>query len=539
MASNKRILLLVILFPFFAFANENKYIIYFKDKPFDSQLKNKFTPKAIAFRTKMNIPFDFRDDAVNANYIQNLQQLGCKILNQSNWLNAAMVSMNVDILSQIKSLQFISDIIPIHKTNTNGITAITIGDTCEAIQIPLTFEDNYTYSFAQEALVNGQYLHEQGFNGEGMDIAICDNGFYNANNNPAFTNIFSTNRILGTYDYVHNDSLVYDEQAGSHGAYCFSFIAGTLSNQYIGTATKSNFYLFHTENNSGERLQEEFNLATALERCSQLGVKVVSISLGYTTFDVPSENHDTSDMMKNDTPAAKAVNIAASKGILVCVAAGNEGTKPWHYISTPSDADSAFAIASVDVNGNPAASSGWGLATDPRVKPNIAAAGQSVNYINTAGNIATGSGTSFATPQIAGLSACLWQAFPAKTNWEIKAAIEQSASQYLTPDKKIGYGIPDFQKAYNILATSTFVSNNFLKDEITIYPNPFADKLTIEFKKNITVNRIKIFDNIGQEVFIQLAPTEFYLQLQNLPKGMYILQIDSDKGNFIKKIIKE
>ena len=175
--------------------------------------------------------------------------------------------------------------------------------------------------------------------------------------------------------------LLFDD---AHGAYCFSFIAGIKANQYIGTSTKSKFYLFQTENNDGgsERLQEEFNLAIALQRCDQLGVDVVSISLGYTTFDSAFENHDTSDMKKNNTPAAKAVNIAASKNILICVAAGNEGAKPWHYISTPSDADSAFAIAAVDKNGNIASFSGYGLATDIRVKPNVAAVGSSANFIN-------------------------------------------------------------------------------------------------------------------------------------------------------------
>jgi serine protease AprX len=98
----------------------------------------------------------------------------------------------------------------------------------------------------------------------------------------AFNHLRTENRILGTYDYVNNDSTVFESIA--HGTNVLSCIAGIISNQYLGTSTKSNFYLFLTENASSERLQEEFNLATALERCDQLGVDVVNISLGIHHF---------------------------------------------------------------------------------------------------------------------------------------------------------------------------------------------------------------------------------------------------------------
>ncbi|HOY43058.1 MAG TPA: S8 family serine peptidase, partial [Chitinophagales bacterium] len=449
----------------FAKQNPEKYIVYFKDKPTNVDVTKLFNEKALQNRKKYNIPFDERDFSVDSNYIVQLKNINATILNTSNWLNASLISIDENDISNLENLPFVTSIIKVEKTTIGGSGIASVKDIneCEATNDIQDFENNYSSSFPQVNLLKGEYLHEQGFNGENMTIAVCDNGFYNVNNNNAFTHIFNENRLLGTYDYVHSDSLVYDESQGppnyvSHGSNCFSFIAGYKENQFIGTATKSNFYLFHTENTPTERLQEEFNLATALERCTQLGVNVVSISLGYTTFDVPSENHDTSDMRKNNTPSAKAVNMAVSKGLLVCVAAGNEGNSSWKYISSPSDADSAFCIASVDINGSIAVTSGYGLPNDPRVKPNVAAVGVSPYLINTSGIVGQfGGGTSYATPQIAGLAACLWQAFPTKTNWEIKTAIEQSASQYLTPDKRIGYGIPDFKKAYQLLSSTTYV----------------------------------------------------------------------------------
>ncbi|HQG37841.1 MAG TPA: S8 family serine peptidase, partial [Chitinophagales bacterium] len=486
MGKNKVILIVLLFTVLPIFSNTGKYIVYFKDKPVENNIQQRFTPKAIENRLKYKIPFDERDYAINKNYLQQLYELGAEIKNKSNWLNAVVIQVDKKTLHKIYQLPEVQQIITIEKTKKKGIASDENINECSASTAIQTFEDTYISSFPQFNLLHGEYLHEKGYHGENMIVAICDNGFYNANTNPAFSNLFSDKRILGTYDYVSGDSLVFEDATGAHGAFCFSFMAAEKPNQYMGTATKAAYYLFQTENNSSERLQEEFNLATALERCSQLGVSVVSISLGYTTFDVPTENHDTADMKKNDTPAAKAVNIAASKGLLVCVAAGNEGTSPWHYISSPANADSAFTIASVDVNGNPAASSGWGLATDTRVKPNVAAVGQGAKFINTSGVLSSGNGTSFATPSLAGMATCLWQAFPNKTNWEIKTAIEKSASQYLTPDKKIGYGIPNFEHAFQILNTPI----NILENIISIYPNPFHNVINIEQNSNTIIKNI-------------------------------------------------
>ncbi|MCB0506696.1 MAG: S8 family peptidase [Bacteroidetes bacterium] len=518
-----------------------KYIVYFKDKPTCADVQKQFSEQAIAKRKKIDIAFDYRDFPINQNYIKQLENRNVLILQHSNWLNAVLVQANKKQISNFPFIQSIAKV-PSSKNKSN-ILSEEESQECEQNNAIQEFEDGYTSSFPQTHLLNGEYLHEQGFNGENMTIAICDNGFYNVDSNVAFRHIFESNKLLGTFDYVHNDSLVYDESGGapnftSHGSNCLSFIAGKIDSQYIGTSTESNFYLFHTENNSSERLQEEFNLAAALERCSQIGVDVVSISLGYTTFDVPSENHDTSDMRTNSTPAAIAVNIASSKGMLVCVAAGNEGVTGWKYISSPADADSAFTIGSVDINGNVASSSGYGMPNDSRVKPNIAAMGVNAKYIRTNGTISTGGGTSYATPQIAGLAACLWQAFPSKTNWEIKTAIEQSSSQYLTPNDRIGYGIPDFKKAYQILATPTFISSSLFEKEFSVFPNPFHQTISINHNGNADIKEISILDNVGREVFSLNSVSTNTIDLSALPTGLYLMRMVSNKGILIKKILK-
>ncbi len=537
MVKNKYILFFLLAIPLFSFANGNlqQIIVYFKDKPTGIQIESIFSAKALEKRKQQHLPFDARDYPVNSSYLEALKRKGITVLNVSNWLNAAIIETTAH-LKTLKKMPFVSDVITV--PDAPAATAVQNVESCTEIQ---DFEDTYVNSFAQFHLLNGEYLHEQGFNGENMTIAICDAGFQSANSNPAFSALFSEHRVLGTYDYVNNDSTVFEPTVHFHGSNCLSFIAGKKDNQYIGTAMKAQFYLFQTEYAPTERLQEEFNLATALERCSQLGVDIVSISLGYLNeFNVPSENHDTSDLRKNNTPAAKAVNIAASKGMLVVVAAGNEGANAnWKYLTTPGDADSAFTIGAVDINGIAASFSSYGLPNDTRVKPNVAAMGKAANFINTAGNVSSGNGTSYATPTIAGLSACLWQAFPSKTAWEIKTAIEQSASQYLTPDDRVGYGIPDFKKAYTLLATASFVSDAQLEKDFQVYPNPFQQYIVINNLGNTGIQSVQLFNQIGQTVYRQDSPANPTIELGTLPNGMYLLHITTDKGILIKKLIKD
>jgi serine protease AprX len=539
MVKNKYILSFLLFIPLFSFAESNlkKFIVYFKDKPSNIQIESLFSAKAMEKRKLYQLPFDYRDYPVDNSYIEQLKQQGMKVLTVSNWLNAAVVETSAHLKS-LKKKPFISDVVLIPNTHGSSIAHVQHIETCEEIQ---DFEDGYVNSFAQFHMLNGEYLHEQGFNGEDMTIAICDAGFQNANVNPAFSALFSENRVLGTYDYVNGDSTVFEPTVHYHGSNCLSFIAGKKDNQYLGASSRSDFYLFQTEYEPTERLQEEFNLATALERCAQLGVDVVSISLGYLdVFDVPSENHDTSDLRKNNTPAARAVNIAASKGMLVVVAAGNEGAHPWRYITTPADADSAFAIGAVDINGVVASFSSYGLPNETRVKPNVAAIGKGAYYINSTGNVVGGgNGTSYATPVIAGFSACLWQAFPSKSAWEIKTAVEQSASQYLTPDDRIGYGIPDFKKAYSILAAPSFVSDAQLEKDFLIYPNPFHQTILINNLGNTTIQSVQIYNQLGQMVYSQDTPASMSLELGAFPDGMYLIQITTAKGILLKKLIKD
>ncbi|HNE50234.1 MAG TPA: T9SS type A sorting domain-containing protein, partial [Chitinophagales bacterium] len=118
-------------------------------------------------------------------------------------------------------------------------------------------------------------------------------------------------------------------------------------------------------------------------------------------------------------------------------------------------------------------------------------------------------------------------------------AIEQSASQYLTPDKKIGYGIPDFEKAYTILSTATYVSDKSVDNDLSIFPNPFQTLINIQQKNNKIVKNISVLNSLGVVVAAKVNPIDNQIILTDIESGMYILRIETDKGLCIKKIIKE
>jgi subtilisin family serine protease len=189
----------------------------------------------------------------------------------------------------------------------------------------------------------------------------------------------------------------------------------------------------------------------AIEMADSLGLHIVSTSLGYSTFDNEQFDYTYADMDGRTSRGARAAAIAARKGLLLVVAAGNEGDKPWHYLSTPSDADSILTVGAVDGSGNIASFSSYGPSADGRVKPEVCALGKLTALINPSNSyIIHSNGTSFACPLIAGMAACLWSALPDATNMEIRERIIRSADHYNHPQEQYGYGIPNAWMAYTM-----------------------------------------------------------------------------------------
>jgi subtilisin family serine protease len=218
--------------------------------------------------------------------------------------------------------------------------------------------------------------------------------------------------------------------------------------------------LYRTEDTNSEYPIEEFNMVCGMERADSAGADVISASLGYSEFDDASFNHTYAQMNGNTTIAAIGADLAAKKGILFVNAAGNEGSNAWHYIITPADGDSVVAVGAVSTSGAVGSFSSYGPSSDGQVKPDVASVGVGAMVQSTSNTVVTGSGTSFACPNMAGLSSILWQGFPEVSNMRIVRALREAGSITASPNDRIGYGIPDLKAAFGKLLTEFATSSS-------------------------------------------------------------------------------
>ena len=405
---------------------------------------------------------------------------------------------------------------------------------------------NYGNSYLQIHIHEGEYLHDKGFHGEGMLVAILDAGFYHYLSLPAFDSARNNNQVIDTYDFVANKVSVNEEHP--HGMECFSIMAGNIPGQLVGSSPKANYYLYRSEDVYSESPVEEQYWAAAAERADSIGVDVISTSLGYNQFDNPVFNYTYADMNGNTTISARAADFAAKKGMIVVIAAGNAGTSTWHYITTPADADSVIAVGAVNASGIVASFSSYGPSSDGRAKPAVASVGVSTALSSTTGTIISGNGTSFATPNIAGLVTCLWQAFPDFTNMEIIKAVEKSSSIYNAPNDRIGYGIPNFHIAFDDLSQQRALRNinNILGNNwIKVFPNPFTNNFNVAINPQHTaMATFHLYDASGRlyvskQVSLQAGQNQFikFDNLQPLQRGIYTLKFSDGQSKESFKLV--
>lgn len=555
--------LLLLLFGFLVLgycsqAQFSKYIIRLKDKagtPFSINNPSQYlSPKSIQRRTKQNISIDSTDLPITPRYIDSLRLAGnVIILNKSKWLNQVCIqTTDAAALAKINSFPFVISSNPVMRVQQEGNKEIVqtrdkfneeISQISTLNQISKTTSDvlNYGNSVAQIHIHEGEFLHNNGFKGEGMLLAMFDAGYKNYLTVTAFDSVRNNNQIIETYDFVNNETGVNEDDA--HGMYCFSIIAANWPGQLVGSAPKAKFYLYRTEDVSSEYPIEEQNWVAAAERADSIGVDIFNTSLGYTTFSNPVFNYTYADMNGKVSIIARANTMAARKGIISVVSAGNDGNNAWHYIATPADADSIVTVGAVNTSGVPAPFTGYGPASDGRVKPTVASVGWGTAFAALNNLPAIGNGTSFASPNLAGLITCLWQAFPEFTNMQIIEAIKKSSSIYTAPNDRIGYGIPNFHKAYDdlfqqriLLQVNTILANDWIK----VYPSPFKGSFSVLVKPAYSgVTTLKLFGTDGKLHATKIITTQqgqaqfiAFNDLQPLAKGMYILRY----SNVLEKI---
>lgn len=518
-----RKLLLLTVFSISVWFNLNsqtKMIVFLKNKTGSTLNDTSFySNKSIQRRSKNHVKWDELDIPVNTSYLEQLSSKGT-ILNVSRWLNAISFSSDLDAIRLKTLFPFIESIQTIHaKPNT--------------VKKDMTFpNEKIDYGFAQNQInqIELNCLHEQDYNGKGISIGVLDAGFSGMNTMSAFDSLTINHNLIETFDFVNNTDFVYAHS--EHGTYVSSCIVANLNGQetYVGTAKDVQIALYITEDANSETELEEFNLVVGLERCDQQGIDIASISLGYFQFDDPSTNHSYNELDGKTTIAAKGVNIAHNKGILVVSAAGNSGPST---ISTPCDAVGGLCVGAIDVLSNYADFSSIGPAADNRVKPDIVARGENSIVVSPQNTIEAANGTSFATPIMSGALACLMQANPYATVDEIINAIRESASQFQSPNQFIGYGIANLCKADSILENNHV--NSILSNNLFFYPNPSKGVIQIVGQEQST---LRIFDNLGKLIYETTIFSNYEtIDITHLETALYRIQITNGNDTLNQSLI--
>ncbi len=493
--------------------------------------------RAVARRQRQQIAMDSLDLPVSKIYMDSIAKIeNITIVSTSRWLNQLLVqTSSISALNKVRDLGFVKNISgagfrlvsqqqPITKFAVETIS--TINETSNGTGINGN-EINYGLNYNQVHLHEGEFLHNKGFRGEGMQIAVLDGGFAKYKLNTAFDSARINRQFLGDRDFVAFDNSVNEDD--SHGANCLSIMAANLPGRVVGTAPHANYWLLRTENTASEYLIEEHNWVVGAEFADSSGADIISSSLGYTDFDNPTFNHNYLQFYKNQTMVTQGAGVAAKKGMIVMNSAGNEGSSQWRYIGFPADGDSVCAVGAVNANGQIASFSSYGY--PGKVKPNIVSVGLGTILVNTNSQPASGNGTSYSNPNIAGLIACLWQAFPTAGNMKLLNAVYKSADRYATPDNRFGYGIPNMKTAYRILKKqqndAAFGSNWLVAG-----PAPFTTLIDGFFVAQVDgAARVDLLNTSGKVLYTlpffteqQEVYTFLFTNLNVLPGGNYAVR---------------
>ena len=416
--------------------------------------------KSIERRRRQGLPLDSTDLPVSHQYLKNIEKTASSFTHQdkktsmewtiigtSRWQNTVLVRSNdTTLLHHLAMLDFVKTSRQVWESPDSierGLLKVKVHDKWnpwDSIR-----GEYYGNGRDQIEMLNGHRLHNIGHKGKGMTIAVLDGGFQNCDQIPA---ILRAN-ILGTEDFVFPKSLHFYRET-DHGTKVLSAMAANEPQILVGTAPEARYWLLRCEDQQTEQPVEEDYWTMAAEFADSVGVDIISSSLGYNEFDNHLGDYRLRDLDGKTALISRTASMLAGKGIILINSAGNLGMGPWKKITFPADANDILTVGAVNFDSKNAPFCGVGPTQDGRVKPDVMALGSPASLISGRGTIIRDMGTSFSTPVVAGLVACLWQALPDKTALEIINLVRQTSSQNQEPNNVYGYGIPNFWRAYMI-----------------------------------------------------------------------------------------
>jgi serine protease AprX len=532
---------LVLAFVFFASAAQsqvNRYFVYFKDKVGTTYTLSEpaqfLSEKSISRRQKQNISLIEEDLPVNPTYVSQVKNTGAKTFFTSKWFNGVLIETNAATLASINSLPFVSG------SELVAPGSKLLGGRVSKIKKVKNSTADQPVNQSQLQQIGIDEMHESGYRGEGISIAIFDSGFTGVNSTSPFADLFTDNRVKQTFNFVTNTTGVYTSD--DHGTEVLSIMAAYSPGSYTGGAYKADYFLYLTEDVGSEYRVEEYNWTFAAERADSAGVDVINSSLGYNLFDDQSMDYETSELDGKTAVITKAASRAIEKGMIVVCSAGNEGNNSWKLVTPPADANGILAIGAINSIGSLSSFSSKGPTADGRIKPDVVALGSGTSVIKQSGSLGTVSGTSVASPLVASLAAGVWQEFPLLKSEEVYDAIVTTASLASEPNNLYGYGLPHFRAIENYLKS---LSDN---ESISIFPNPVSGnsfKIKVKEPTDELVH-ITIYDTRGSRVaestlkinWQNWLDNPFEYDITDLKAGIYFVQVSTGKASATARIAK-
>ena len=525
---------------------QDRYAVFFKYKPqqeFSLANPSKYlTNKAIQRREREKVSVDSLDLPVASFYMQGLRAHSQEILYVSKWLNAAVVVADSVGKKGMEALPYVQKVQWVAKGFISKTGNKVGGEERTAPSKKWAVEESYreaaAYDF-QNQLLGIPDMHQAGFTGKGVIVAIFDSGFPGLEKAPAFSHLFTNKQVLGQLNVVRPwiKEVFRDHE---HGTQVSSLILANQVGTLVSGAHQAQVIFAITEDVATEYPVEELNWVRAAEYADSLGVDIIQSSLGYLDFDEPKLTYITAQLDGKTTYVSRGASIAAKRGILVVNSVGNYGSAGSSSLVAPADAAGILAVGSVNTSSMVSTFSSRGPTADGRIKPELVAFGQSPVLIRGSGQVSAAAGTSFSAPQITALAAGLWEAKPAWTKDELISNLIKSGTQYANPDQNLGYGIPNFRSAYY----GALLGINEVEVGWKVYPNPVtADHIYIRFGQELSF-QIQLFDSSGGlvlEKIVQRSSTKdpYFITLNQLPTGLYFIQMMDGKEIAYHKLIKQ
>ena len=497
--------------------------------------------RALQRRANLGIAIDEYDIPVNPQYLQAVANCGAELLNPSKWLNGVTVHVtSPSVIDAVQELAFVSTV----RNCLDDLKAQEqkqrwIDNEMRPVTVNPGSRGYYGGADDQIKQLNVNVMHDMGYDGSGVVVAVLDGGFVGTDAHSCFDNMREEGRLLGVRDYVYGSTTVYSQT--KHGTACLSTMAAYVPNTMVGTAPKASYYLIHTEDYEQENIVEEYNWVSGAEYADSLGVDVCSTSLNYFDFDMSQWNHPFEHYDGHTAPMTIGAEIAASRGMICVNSAGNNGSGTC-TIGIPGDAEHILTIGAVNAEGQRAGFSSVGPTYDGRVKPDVMAMGEGTYvavYSSDYPDYYNGNGTSFATPVLAGAVACLRQAYPYASVQEICDAVRQCGNRADNPNSYYGYGIPDFSQAIELLATTEHAEPS-AGDVLSVYPNPSQGEVHVLLNQGANAE-VTVFDVAGRQLFNYrfnwLNHSLLENHLNDLVSGVYFINAVSELGNQTLKLV--